>query len=77
MSMMSFVGYVNSLVVESGIVCKLPEAILTQRMIIGEDAAKVELIAGVKESEKKQRERDEMDLVALENVLRCLKDYSK
>ena len=51
MSMMSFVGYVNSLVVESGILHELPKAVLTQHQILREDATKIEVIAGERASD--------------------------
>ena len=41
MSMMSFMGHVNMLVVENSILDELPNAILTQRQVICEDAATV------------------------------------
>jgi hypothetical protein len=76
MSMMSFVGYVNSLVVESGILQELPKAILTEGRIHGEDAAKIETIAGERPSDARQRERDRDDLKILKKVLETLKDSS-
>ncbi|KAK3377308.1 P-loop containing nucleoside triphosphate hydrolase protein [Lasiosphaeria ovina] len=76
MSMMSFVGYVNSLVVESGILHELPRAILTQHRILREDAAKIELIAGEKASDARKRERDQADLDTLKRVLETLKGFS-
>ena len=75
MSMVSFVGYVNSLVVENGILQKLPKAILTQKLIIHEDAAMIEKIAGEKEADAKTRERNERDLQTLNSVLKTLKRY--
>ncbi|KAK0712450.1 hypothetical protein B0T26DRAFT_714345 [Lasiosphaeria miniovina] len=76
MSMMSFVGYANSLVVESGILHELPQAILTQHRILREDATKIELIAGEKASDARKRERDQADLDTLKRVLETLKGFS-
>lgn len=73
MSMMSFVGYVNSLVVESGILRELPEVVLTQGRILREDAAVIEMIAGERPSDARKRERDEADLQTLCKVLETLR----
>jgi len=73
--MVSFVGYVNSLVVEKGILQELPNAILTQKLISYEDTEIIEKIAGEKEADAKKREQDERDLQTLNGVLKILKRY--
>jgi len=75
MSMVSFVGYVNSLVVENGIMQELPNAILTQQLIMCEGAETIEKIAGEREADVKKRERDEQDLQDLNGVLKILEGY--
>lgn len=76
MNMMSFVGYVNSLVVESGILDELPKAILTEDRIHCQDATKIEMIAGERASIARKRERDQTDLETLKKVLTTLKGFS-
>ncbi|KAK5655661.1 hypothetical protein OQA88_5594 [Cercophora sp. LCS_1] len=75
MSMMAFVGYVNSLVVESGILYELPNVILTQHRILVEDAAKIDMIAGEKASDARERERDQADLKTLKVILETLRGF--
>ncbi|GAB1311863.1 hypothetical protein MFIFM68171_02073 [Madurella fahalii] len=76
-SMMSFVGYVNSLVVESGILNELSTAILTGSDINREDVAVIEKIAGEKASRARKRKQDECDLKVLETVLETLRGFSR
>ncbi|KAK0701128.1 hypothetical protein B0H67DRAFT_650566 [Lasiosphaeris hirsuta] len=76
-SMASFVGYVNSLVVENGILHELPTAILTQEHIMGENEALVEKIAGEREADVKQREREERDLKTMKDVMEILEGYEE
>lgn len=73
---MSFVGFVNSLVVESGILRELPEALLTPERINCEDAATIEMVAGERPSDARKRQRDEEDLALLRKVLKTLKGLS-
>lgn len=77
MAMMSFVGYVNSLVVESRILEELPTAIFTGRDVICEDAAVIENIAGEKASLARKRNQDENDLKILKAVLETLRGFSR
>ncbi|KAK3358775.1 P-loop containing nucleoside triphosphate hydrolase protein [Lasiosphaeria hispida] len=76
-SLASFVGYVNSLVVENGILHELPIAILTQGHIMGESEAVVEKIAGEREADVKQREREERDLKTMKDVMEVLEGYEE
>ncbi|KAF3912441.1 hypothetical protein ABW20_dc0102752 [Dactylellina cionopaga] len=75
MSMMSFVGYVNSMVVENGILRELPKAIFTQEHIRDEKAVMIEKVAGEREDIAKKRERDEQDLQTLKGLLGTLGKY--
>jgi len=75
MSMVSFVGYVNALVVEKGILQELPNAILTQKLIIYEKEEIINNIAGEKEAHAKKREQMERDLQTLNGVLKTLREY--
>ncbi|KAH8820620.1 P-loop containing nucleoside triphosphate hydrolase protein [Xylogone sp. PMI_703] len=75
MSMVSFVGYVNSLVVESGILDKLPDAVFSQQLIMGEDEKLIKDIAGVKEADAQKREQDLKDLNSLNTILGTLEEY--
>ena len=72
--MISFVGYVNSLVVESEILQELPTAVLTQDRIHAETADVIEATAGEKPTDARKREQDENDLKILERVLATLKE---
>lgn len=76
MSMMSFVGYVNSLVVENGVLNELSVATLTGRDVIHADAAVVGKIAGENVSRARKRKQDEYDLKVLEAVLETLRSFS-
>ncbi|KAK3933972.1 hypothetical protein QBC46DRAFT_92488 [Diplogelasinospora grovesii] len=75
-SMTAFVGYVNALVVENGILDELPKAILTQKHIMDADASVLEKIAGEKPSEARQREKDNRELEVLKKALETLEGYS-
>jgi hypothetical protein len=74
--MVAFVGYVNALVVENGILNELPSAILTQDRIVNAEAALLEKIAGERRSETLQREKDKGELKALEIALGTLRSYN-
>ncbi|KAF3204525.1 hypothetical protein TWF192_003687 [Orbilia oligospora] len=71
MSMMAFVGYVNSLVVENGILRELPKAILTQTLVINENADLVDRVVAQPDGEAKRVQ----DLQILKTVLEMLKKY--
>jgi len=75
MSMVSFVGYVNALVVEKGILQELPNAILTQKLVSYEDEEIIDKIAGEKEAHAKKRKQHEWDLQTLNGVLKTLREY--
>lgn len=74
--MTAFVGYVNALVVENGILNNLPKVILTQKQIMHEDGPVLARIAGEKLSETRQREKINCELETLKKVLETLKEYS-
>lgn len=77
MSMMSFVGYVNSLVVESGILDELPTAILIQQFVMEElDEKDIDEIAVEPSATIQQREQDEKNLESLKRVHVKLKEFS-
>ncbi|EAQ91194.1 hypothetical protein CHGG_03129 [Chaetomium globosum CBS 148.51] len=75
-SMMAFVGYVNALVVENGILNELPSAILTQAHIVEAEASLLEKIAGERPSDAMQREKDKGELAALKEALKTLNSYN-
>lgn len=74
--MVAFVGYVNALVVENGILNELPSAILTQAHIVEAEPPLLEKIAGEKPADVMQREKDKGELAALEKALKTLKSYN-
>lgn len=55
---MACVGYVNALVIENGILNKLPAAILTQDHIIKADRSLLEKIEGESPSQAARRGKD-------------------
>jgi hypothetical protein len=73
MSMVAFVGYVNSLVVENGILHELPDALLTAQIIMGTDEEKIQEIAGEKEADVQARLQNEQNLKELTRILETLK----
>lgn len=69
-------GYVNALVVESGILRELPRVIFTPEIIIELEEDLVNDIAGEKEADVKRRERDERNLEELREVMTTLQGHS-
>jgi hypothetical protein len=63
------------LVVESGILRALPEAIFTPDIVMAESDDVIDDIAGEKEADAKRRERDERDLEELQAVMAVLEDH--
>ncbi|KAK3296515.1 P-loop containing nucleoside triphosphate hydrolase protein [Chaetomium fimeti] len=74
-SLVSFVGYVNALVVESGILRELPTAIFTPDIVMLESDNMINDIAGEKDTDAKRRERDERDLEELQAVMDVLENH--
>ncbi len=74
--MVAFVGYVNALVVENGILQELPRAILTQDYIMTREESVLDKIAGERPSEARQREEAAAELAALEEAERTLRAYT-
>ncbi|KAF3917609.1 Dynamin-2 [Arthrobotrys entomopaga] len=70
-TMMAFVGYFNSLVVENGILEELPKALLTQSDILVEKATLIDEVVGWREEDAKRLR----DLQTLETVLATLEKY--
>jgi len=70
--MVAFVGYVNSLVVESGILRQLPNAIFSQEGMLDANQETINDIAAEEEGEAKKREENERDLDTLRRILNML-----
>ncbi|KAF5261267.1 hypothetical protein FOXYS1_8053 [Fusarium oxysporum] len=77
MSMIAFVGYVNTWVVGQGILDQLPTEILTQEMVREMSEAVVKKIAGQTEAVVAQHSRDKLDLQTLNEVMETMKGYIK
>jgi len=77
MSMIAFVGYVNTWVVGQGILDQLPTAILTQEIVREMKDEMVEKIAGLTEAAVSQHARDKLDLQTMNEVLETTKWYMK
>ncbi|KAF5568309.1 dynamin GTPase [Fusarium phyllophilum] len=77
MSMMAFVGYVNTWVVGQGILDQLPTEILTQEMVREMNEEMVEKIAGQTETVMAQHARDNLDLQTMNEVLKTMREYTK
>ena len=70
--MLAFVGSVNSLVVEKGILQELPECILTNSTVRDLDHGMLECIAGERPGVAQKREQEERKLRALREILTTL-----
>lgn len=77
MSMIAFVGYVNTWVVGQGILDQLPTGILTQEMVREMEEGMVEIIAGQTEAVMAQHARDSLDLQTMNEVLKTMREYAK
>ncbi|KAG9503600.1 hypothetical protein J7337_003551 [Fusarium musae] len=77
MSMIAFVGYVNTWVVGQGILDQLPAEILTQEMVREMNEGMVEKIAGQTETVMAQHARDNLDLQTMNEVLKTMRKYTK
>ncbi|EWY94985.1 hypothetical protein FOYG_04122 [Fusarium oxysporum NRRL 32931] len=77
MSMIAFVGYVNTWVVGQGILDQLPTEILTQEMVREMNEGMVEEIAGQTETVMAQHARDNLDLQTMNEVLKTMREYTK
>ncbi|KAL6353803.1 hypothetical protein LRP88_12796 [Fusarium phalaenopsidis] len=75
LSSFSFVLYVNALVIQSGLLEKLPYEIFTHDIISEQDADTISNIAGEKEHEIKKRTECEKKLAILTKALTCLEDF--
>ncbi|KAH8890700.1 hypothetical protein GQ53DRAFT_721521 [Thozetella sp. PMI_491] len=76
-SMVSFVGYVNALVVERGILQQLPKCVLNIELIQDMDEATITKIAGEKEENAKQRGKHEQGLLILAGVMEAMRDANE
>jgi uncharacterized protein (UPF0335 family) len=70
--MLSFVGYVNSLVIEIGILRKLAHDIFNQSKVIGADDKVVDDIAKERPVDTQKRAENEKNLQTLTEVLEVL-----
>ncbi|RSL88997.1 hypothetical protein CEP52_015029 [Fusarium oligoseptatum] len=75
LSALSFVPYVNALVVQNGLLEKLPYEIFTYEIISEQDADTISSIAGEKEDEIKKRTECEDKLAILRKAVACLEDF--
>lgn len=75
--MVAFVGYVNSLVVESGILRQLPNAIFSQEGMLDAKQETINEIAAEEEGEAKKREENKRDLNTLKQILKTLEEGLK
>jgi hypothetical protein len=73
--MVSFVGYVNALVVENCLLQELPDAVFNQDIVYQEDQQKISLVAAEKDSDSRQRAQYLQDNEALEGVLATLERH--
>ncbi|KAJ4259741.1 hypothetical protein NW762_007672 [Fusarium torreyae] len=75
LSLISFIAYVNALVIHNGLLEKVPDEIFTH-MIVSEQSAKtVSYIAGEKEEDTKKRSDCEKKLAILRKALVALEDF--
>jgi len=74
--MVSFVGYVNSLIVENNIMRKLPDAIFTQKIIFDANEQVLMGIAGEKTTDTVEREKKVCSLKELNEILEILRGYA-
>ncbi|CVK94451.1 uncharacterized protein FMAN_16130 [Fusarium mangiferae] len=77
MSMIAFVGYVNTWVVGQGILNQLPTETLTQEMASEMNEGMIEKIAGQTETVMAQHARDNLDLQTVDEVLKTMREYTK
>ncbi|KAF4998582.1 hypothetical protein FDECE_11746 [Fusarium decemcellulare] len=75
MSLVAFITYVNALVVQNGLLVKLPYEIFTHSIISEQKADTISKIAGEKESDVKERSECEKKLMILRNALVCFEDF--
>ena len=71
--MLAFLGYVNSLVVQTCILRRLPNAIFSQGGMVDESQEKINEIAAEDEDDVQKREQNERNLNGLKQVLERLK----
>jgi len=75
--MVSFVGYVNALVVEKGILQQLPKCVLNIELIQDMDEGTITKITGEKEEITKQREKHEQSLLILAGVMEAVRNANE
>jgi len=75
--MVAFVGFVNSLVVESGILRQLPNAIFSQEGMLDANQETINEIAAEEEGEAKEREENKQNLNTLKQILDTLEEGLK
>ncbi|KAN0099166.1 P-loop containing nucleoside triphosphate hydrolase [Hyaloscypha variabilis] len=76
-TMVAFVGYVNSLVVESNILRQLPNAIFSQERMLDANQETINEIAAEEEGEAKEREENKQNLNTLKQILDTLEEGLK
>lgn len=75
--MASFIGYVNTLVVGSRVLDKLPTKVFTSEIIEETDSKIINQIAGVKEEDYKKREDDLKSKAALQRLLKIMRRHER
>ncbi|KAI7972605.1 hypothetical protein EIK77_009068 [Talaromyces pinophilus] len=71
---MSFVGYVNSLFIEIGILRKLANDIFSQSKVIDADEEVIDYIAKERSVDAQRRNENESNLQALTDILNVLQN---
>ncbi|KAH7176188.1 P-loop containing nucleoside triphosphate hydrolase protein [Dactylonectria macrodidyma] len=74
-SLMSFVAYVNALVIQDGLLQRLPYEIFTNDIVSRQEVETIFKIAGEKEDTAKKRLECEKKLAILKKALTVFKDY--
>ncbi|RSL42170.1 hypothetical protein CEP54_015578 [Fusarium duplospermum] len=77
LSALSFVSYVNALVVQNSLLQKLPYEIFTYEIVSEQDADTVSSIAGEKEHDTKKRTECEQKLAILTKAVACFEDFQQ
>ncbi|KAL7911552.1 hypothetical protein GGI35DRAFT_443047 [Trichoderma velutinum] len=75
MTMIAFVGYVNSLVVDEGLLGELPDSVLTQQIIMNTDDVTINKIAAESPRVVEQRAELQADLEILRSVYEVADGY--
>lgn len=75
MTMIAFVGYVNSLVVDEGLLGELPDSVFTQQIIMNTDDVTINNIAAESPRVAEQRAELQAELDVLKSVYEVAQNY--